>query len=366
MRVVRNLRTTSLVPMPTFTEPVAPAAEAAASRPGAAPQLPGPGRYPVPDHHHKHVVERVWDGDVWTADFAPAAAGTRLPHYRRHLLGFLRGSGWKLALSLVLCLGIASALWAHDRHASTVSGIQLLLPIFSLAGAATTMLALLYFLNRRVGFDRIAPARRREIVKWGIVSAVIGFALAFGIEVAIPLLVGSNLKDAGWGGLAGPAEESGKLLVPVILWIYGRYRLPREGYLLVLVSACAFGVIEGFEYALGPDNWQANRPVMEILHPVITGFVGAVAWQAAWKGRTIFTGAAIGAWVIAMLAHSTNDLLVLDKSAVKATSSITAVVLVVMYLLQKHSARQLVPPDKVGEVSPRWRPAAPKHTADPA
>lgn len=350
--------------MPTLTESAAPAAEAATPRRGAAnPQLPGPGRYPVPDHHRKKVVERVWDGDVWTSDFAPAAAGTRLPHHKRHLFGFLRGSGWKLLLALVVCLGIASALWSSDRHASVVSGIQLLLPIFSLAGATTTMLALLYFLNRRVGFDRIAPARRREIVKWGIASAVIGFALAFGVEVGIPLLVGSNLKDGGWGALAGPAEETGKLLVPVILWIYGRYRLPREGYLLVLVSACTFGILEGFEYALGPDNWQVNRPVMEILHPVITGFVGAVAWQAAWKGKTIFTGAAIGAWAIAMLAHSTNDFLVLDKSAVKATSSITAVVLVVMYLLQKHSARQLVPPEKVGEVSPRWRPAAPKHSA---
>jgi hypothetical protein len=346
--------------VPTVSDPTAPAVEAA-SPAGGAPQLLGPGRYPVPDHHHKHVVERVWDGEVWTRDFAPAAAGTRLPHHKRHPFGFLRGNGWKLLLALVVFLGIASALWAHDRDASVVSGIQLLLPVFSLAAAATTMLALLYFLNRRVGFDRIPATRRREIAKWGIASGVIGFALAFGIEVGVPQLFGSSVKDNGWSILAGPAEETGKLLVPVILWIYGRYRLPREGYLLVLISACAFGVLEGFEYAFGPDNWEVNRPIMEVLHPLLTGFVAAVAWQAAWKGRTIFTGAAIGAWAIAMLAHSTNDFLVLDKSAVKATSGITLVVLVLMYLLQKHSARQLVPPDKVGEVSPRWRPAAPAH-----
>jgi hypothetical protein len=352
--------------MPTLTEPESPAVEAAAPRTAGTPQLPAPGRYPVPDHHRKAVVERGWDGDVWTDDFAPAPAGTRLPHYKRHLFGFLRGSGWKLLLSLVVCLGIASALWASDRHASVVSGVQILLPVFSLAATATTMLALLYFFNRRVGFDRIAPARRREIAKWGIASAVIGFALAFGIEVGLPELVGSDFKDSGWSILAGPAEETGKLLVPVILWIYGRYRLPREGYLLVLVSACAFGVLEGFEYAFGPDNWEANRPIMEALHPIITGFVGAVAWQAAWKGKTIFTGAALGAWAIAMLAHSTNDFLVLDKSAIKTASGISVIVLVVMYLLQKHSARQLVPPDKVGEVSPRWRPAAPRHSADAA
>ncbi len=179
----------------------------------------------------------------------------------------------------------------------------------------------------------------------------------------MPLLFGGSVKDDGWSVLAGPAEETGKLLVPVILWTRGRFRLPREGYLLVLISACGFGVIEGFEYAFGPDNWQPSRPLLEILHPLLTGFVAAVAWQAAWKGKTIFTGAAFGAWMIAMAAHSTNDFIVFDKSAVKALSGISIAVVIVMYLLQKHSARQLVPPDKVGEVSPRWRPAAPKHSA---
>ncbi len=261
---------------------------------------------------------------------------------------------------------MATAIWENDRHAHVVSGIQLLLPVFSLAATALTMTAFLYFVDRRVAFDRIAPARRREIYRWGAASAVIGFAFAFGLEVGIPLIFDSTVKHSGWSVLAGPAEETGKLLVPVILWYRGRFRLPREGYLLVLVAACGFGVMEGFEYAFGPDNWQPARPILEILHPLLTGFVAAVAWQAAWKEkstrRTLFTGAAIGAWCIAMLAHSTNDFVALDKSVMKALSGITVFVVAVMYLLQKHSARQLVPPDKVAWVSPRWRPAAPKHS----
>jgi hypothetical protein len=48
---------------------------------------------------------------------------------------------------------------------------------------------------------------------------------------------------------------------------------------------------------------------------------------------------------------------------VKLLSGISLFVFIVMYLLQKHSARQLVPPDKVGEVSPRWRPVAPADSA---
>lgn len=329
-------------------------------RPRTGARLPDPGFYPVPDHHRKHVVERSWDGEVWLPDFQPAPKGTRLPRYKRHFFGFLRGAGWKLTLALIVCLGVAGALWGKDTEASSVSGIQLLLPVFSLAATATTMLALLYFLNRRVGFDRIDPSRRREILRWGLASAAVGFAFSFGIEVGVPKLVGSSVKDNGWSVLAGPAEETGKLLVPVILWRRGRFRLPREGYLLVLVCSCAFGVLEGFEYGFGPDNWQPGRPILEILHPLLTGFAAAVAWQAAWRRDSIFTGAAIGAWALAMLAHSTNDFIVLDESAAKFLSGITIFVVVAMYLLQKHSARQLVPPDKVGSVSPHWRPAAPR------
>jgi len=354
----------------TTVEPTAPVPTrrpggAAGGLGGSAVPMPAPGPYPVPSHRRNEVVERDWDGQVWTDRVGPAPAGTRLARHKRHLFGFLRGQGWKLTLALVLCIGIATALWEKDRHAHVVGGIQLLLPVFSLAATAVTMTALLYFIDRRVAFDRIAPETRRSIFRWGAAAAVIGFGFAFGIEVGVPLIFGSSVKHSGWSVLAGPAEETGKLLVPVILWYRGRFRLPREGYLLVLVAACGFGVMEGFEYAFGPDNWQPARPIFEMLHPLLTGFVAAVAWQAAWKRRatkaSIFTGAAIGAWCISMLAHSTNDFIVLDKSAVKSLTGITLFVALVMYLLQKHSARELVPPDKVGEVSPRWRPVAPRH-----
>ncbi len=100
------------------------------------------------------------------------------------------------------------------------------------------------------------------------------------------------------------------------------------------------------------------------MHPLLTGFVAAVAWQAAWHRETIISKSAIGAWVLAMAAHSTNDVLVLSKdldgSIAKLTSFITIVTVIVMYLLQRHSARQLTPPDLVAPNPPRWRPAAPK------
>lgn len=323
---------------------------------------PAPGFYPVPDHHHKHVVEREWDGARWTGEVRAAPDGESLPSYKRHVFHFLRDPGWKLFLLLLVSTGIASALWATDRKADWVHGVQLLAPPFALIATATAMVALLVFLNRRIGFDRIPPETRKSIVKWGVISAFAGFAIAYGVEVGIPRIFGDP-KDEAWSLLAGPAEETGKLLIPVILWVKGRFRLPREGYLLVLISAMVFGIGEGLEYSLSPDKWQPARPVFELMHPMFTGFIAVVAWQAAWNRKSWFTGAAIGAWLIAVGMHSVNDFVVLEKLDFKGSEFISIFAIVAMYLLQKHSARNLVPPDKVGAVSPRWRPVAPKGAA---
>ncbi len=320
--------------------------------------LPAPGHYPVPDHHGRRVVERGWDGEVWLPESRPAPEGTALPAYKRHFFGFLQH--WKLLLAVLVPAAIASALWAGDTKADWVSGAQLLMPALAFLATTAVMVALVLFLSRRVDFDRIDAERRRIIIRWGVLSAVVGFVFAFAIELGVPELLGGDPKERGWSALAGPAEETGKLLIPVVLWLRGHFRLPREGYLLVLATAGAFGAMESVEYALNPDHWQPARLALELMHPLLTGFVAAVAWQAAYRRDSIFTGAAIGAWAIAMLAHSTNDLIVLDKDAGGVLDFITITVVVVMYLLQKHSARQLVPPDNVGAVSPHWRPRAPR------
>ena len=332
----------------------------------ASKTLPEQGFYPVPTHDHKAVVERNWDGEVWTGEVRPAPEGTRLPAYKKHFFFLFRGGNWKYLLLFLLFAGGAFALWESDREAKWVSGAQILMvPLAGVATAIALYAVVWRLIGRKVGLDRISSGTIRSILKWGLLSAVVGFAFAFAIEIFVPKLFGGNAKDSGWSVLAGPAEETGKLLIPVALWFKGRFRLPREGYLLVLASASFFGLVEGVEYALNPEHWQPSRPFFELMHPLLTGFVAAVAWQAAWHRETIISRAAVGAWVLAMVAHSTNDVLVLSKdldgSVARLTSFITVTTVIVMYLLQKHSARQMVPPDQVGEVSPHWRPAAPKH-----
>ncbi len=326
--------------------------------------LPAAGLYPVPDHHGKHVVERAWDGEVWKDEIGPAREGLELPRYHRRFFGFLRSPGWKLLLTVIVATIAASALWEIDREAKWVHGAQILMPPLALAATAATMLALFVFLGRRVGFDRIDAETRGSIVRWGLLSALVGIVFAMALELGLPRIFDQSMRsDEGWSLLAGPAEETGKLLIPVILWVKGRFRLPREGYLLVLVSAAAFGAFESFEYALNPEHWEPSRVVLELMHPMFTGFIAAVAWQAAWHRESWFTGAAAVAWLIAVFAHSINDFIVLDGFDEGLLGFVSIAAVVVMYLFQKHAARQLVPPDKVGGVSPHWRPRAPRHVA---
>jgi hypothetical protein len=108
---------------------------------------------------------------------------------------------------------------------------------------------------------------------------------------------------------------------------------------------------------------------MEVLHVLLTGFVAAVAWRAAWRTSSWFTGVGVGALVLAMALHSANDAAVLDPHGPPVFGMVTLVVVGVLYVLVKRNARQLVPPDNLDAVSPGWRPVAPapsKVVASPA
>jgi hypothetical protein len=309
------------------------------------------------------VVERRWDGEVWNDWTRPAAEGTTLPAHHRRPFAFLHRPGWILlalyAVTTVSCM----ALVARDPHATRPSGIVWLLPVLGFVSAATVMTAVVLYFQRRLRFDQVGE--RATIAAWGVVSGVVGIGVALLGEVVLPRALGSNADDHAWVWIAGPAEETGKLLVPVVLWTVGRFRLPRQGFLLVVCSAATFGVIEAARYGLSPDQFTWSRGGGEVLHVALTGFVAAVAWQAAWKTSRWFTAAGIGAVAVAMFLHSVNDVLVLDKDAPSVASYITIVVLATLYVAIKHSARQMVPPDNVGVVSPRWRPIAPAVAATP-
>ena len=184
--------------------------------------------------------------------------------------------------------------------------------------------------------------------------------------------------------LAGPVEETSKLLVPVLLLAFGGalFRDPRAGLLLVLVTGAVFGIAEGSGYIAKMDANMAlvqaiGRPLGELLHVYLTGFAAAVIWLAARRAGRVFTRAGIVAWVVVLALHSLHDVLPgLFKPgqtpdeylASRPVSTIEALqlgvptlilnltVAVLLFLLQRHSARELTPPNAISSNAPHWRP----------
>ncbi len=150
---------------------------------------------------------------------------------------------------------------------------------------------------------------------------------------------------------------------------------------MVMFSGIVFGAVEAAEYTSTPEGkWlpvamAMQRPVGELLHPFLTAFAAAVIWLAAWRSGKAFTKAGLLAWVIAMAVHSIHDGLLSpfvhgDQNTQPAVPTAVDAIAegfvlsllgllwtVLIYLLLRHSARELVPPDSVATNAPHWRPA---------
>ena len=119
-------------------------------------------------------------------------------------------------------------------------------------------------------------------------------------------------------------EETAKILIPVILYLAGKYRDPRAGIALALISGAVFGLCEEVSYVVRQADLtqlisgseihlpevlnMLFRPFVELFHVVLTGFIVAVAWRAGWV-RGKFWPALIGAWLLAAALHSGYDVI---------------------------------------------------------
>ena len=177
-------------------------------------------------------------------------------------------------------------------------------------------------------------------------------------------------------------EETAKILVPVILYLIGRYRDPRAGIALALVSGAVFGLCEEVSYLLRqadltqlvsgseihlPDVLDMLfRPFVEPFHVVLTGFIAAVAWRAGWvRGR--FWPALLGAWLLAALLHSGYDVIDGFSRQLPLTEVLSpAIILITYFVVFLGSARQLPPPAALTANPPAWRPTLPKKRTDAA
>ena len=107
----------------------------------------------------------------------------------------------------------------------------------------------------------------------------------------------------------GRPKKQTKLLLPVIPLVPGQVPAAPSGiYLLVLVSAATVAVMEGTEYAVQPRS--TSRCVGHgIVHPLLSRIRGGGRLASRLAGKSIFTAGGRGQ-VLAMAAHSTNDVIV--------------------------------------------------------
>ena len=307
---------------------------------------PAPGAYPVPGPGG--TVMREWDGAAWTNSFS-CDAPDRLSPYQRQPWRWLAFPGWLLAVGYVLGL-VGAGVLAGFATASIPARIGLALSVA--AATSTAALALLVLLDRRIAFGQLHRARA-AIITWGIGAGLACTTVAILIVYAVsgewnaPLVSAAHVP--GWlvGLLHGPL----KLLVPIALWASGRFRVPRQGFLLVLVTGMTCAVTEATADAWFTAAIDKGRTGAVILTVLLSAIVAAVPWRAAWRRKEFFVGATVAALIVAFSLHWLADTLIVHRLDLAALA-----VVIAGYFVVKVVARQLVPPDHVALVSAGWRP----------
>ena len=318
-----------------------------------------------------------WDGVAWTGTAHAAVAGPVLSGPPGPF-AFVR-QPWFRWMALGQALVILPAVLSGTSGNAWWSWI-------SLVGYLAVMAGSVMVVSRFLELDRIGG--RRSLTWIGIGSGAVAFALGFGLEVVVDHV-------AGWSTtlwMTGPIEEGGKLLVPLLLLVFGapRFRVPRVGLYLVLVSGATVGVLEGVEYEARPEFAWAHlqmalvRPSAELLHVFVAGFAAAVIWLAAWRRGKVVTGAGLVAFLVAAGIHSFHDGIItffhvrphsfnasLAQTVQEAIArglagmALALVLAAFLYLLVRHAARELTAPGEVAGCPPSWRPQLKAWGCDP-
>ena len=315
---------------------------------------------------------REWDGHAWSETIVADPQAVALETWHRRPLAvlahgrFLMWFGcWLLAIALA-----AVFLWTGAIFFAVLGG---------LIGVVGVLGALLWMMFRRLHLHEVISFA--ELNLWGVGGGVVALLVAGAIEYGVAALIHHETPIQGLG-IAGPVEETAKILVPVILYVVGRYRDPRAGIALALVSGAMFGLCEDVSYLLRqadltelvsgseihlPDVFtMLFRPFVEVFHVVLTGFIAAVAWRAGWV-RGKFWPALIGAWLLAAVLHSGYDVIDGFSQRVPLIEVASlAIILITYFVVFRGSARQLPPPAALAANPPAWRPTLPKKRTDAA
>lgn len=209
---------------------------------------------------------------------------------------------------LVLSVGLAVFL-AMEAVLVVTDNINLL-PTVILLGATLVPVTFVTYVYQRVRVKDIPIATIAVTVFLG---GAIGLILAGLLEYA-------TLRELGLPQLLGVSliEESGKLVIPVALYLIGRHRSEADGLLFGVASGMGFAAMESMGYGLvaflqsqgSIGALQLTLLVRALFAPVghaaWTGLVCALIWRDRQRagGRNVLTWAVIGAFLVVVLLHT--------------------------------------------------------------
>lgn len=337
----------------------------------AGPTTDPTGRYPT----GTAGLVRDWDGHAWAGTLEPDPDA---PAIANHGHGPLRTKRfWFAAIAVVVGCGLAAVAGAAGPSLRWLAGVA------GAVAVAGTLLGLSAAVWHRLRLRQAIEATGwsvRALIGLGLVCGLVALGVALGVELFFSKVLGVEQLVVLF--LAGPIEETAKLLLPVILFVALKPRLadPRVGFALVWVSATLFGFAEGIEYLLGLGGGErhevprtgedtraasdavllVSRSVTELIHPLLTAGAAAVMWLGAWRGRALLAGGGLIAYLTAIALHSINDGVIgglLQTAYPPLVLIVWPLWVVLIYQVFRVHTKELVPPGAL-EISPRrWRPS---------
>lgn len=314
--------------------------------------------------------QRLWDGQAWTsATTAGEQTGGRGHRFRGRFWGW-----WVLLIPAAFAIqNVGSSIYSSTEQVWYLA-------ITSLLSSVVVALTFYIFVSRQLNFGAVVTWP--QIASAAVAGAGGTLLVALNVNTWIEELFGLQVALA----TVGIVEEGTKLIVPLALYAFVRYRNPRAGLAIALASGAGFAIAEGTLYAfqvvenVAPNPCSATAPAtvptisgsineqmqriftVEPSHFLWTGIAVAIVWRL-WHiyGRARLTPAVIGAILIPVVLHSGNDsssYLACSPGAGASFRTFLMVFLPILaYLLLKFFASQSTPPDRTQLVSKGWRPA---------
>jgi RsiW-degrading membrane proteinase PrsW (M82 family) len=222
-------------------------------------------------------------------------------------LEFVRHT-WFLALAGGLALSAAM------DAALVVTSNPNLMPAVILLGASLVPVTFVIYVYQRVQVKNVPMPTIAVIV---FLSGAVGLLVAGLVEYA-------TLRKLGFLQLLGVGviEESAKLIIPVAVYLRGRYRSEADGLLFGVASGMGFAALESMGHGLTAflqsqgsigsleETLLVRALVSPVGHGAWTGLVCAVMWRERQRaGHTTLNWSIVSAFLAAVLLHTVWDIL---------------------------------------------------------